>query len=287
MGRILTLLGLLLPGLALAGTPVELPPGEDTAAWEEALELGRQLVPGLELGLAIGPGPSVRIVPQGDGWLLDIEGTQGHVEPVSLPIPRSSADRLELLLVCAGALAGPQAAQPASPGAQGERPSPWRLGPTLLAAGFDTLPGDARPVALILEPLSLGRGRLGLSPVLSVGLPATLEPDLRLRTGQLGLGAWWSTEGALRWRLGAGLGVELRDIATQERGLLRDWSSVASLDSDLSVGVGGGWRPHLGMRLVTAVPPTVLVWQGQELPLPTWSLLLVAGLRLPWPATRL
>jgi hypothetical protein len=284
MGRFLPLLGLLLPGLALAGTPVELPPGEDTAAWKEALALGQQLVPGLELGLAVGPGPSVRIVPQDDGWALHIRSSLGHVEPVMLPVPDTSAARLELLLVCADALAVPAAAdatptEPASPATH-----PWHIGPTFLAAGYDPLPGDGRPIALLLEPTSLRRGRLGLSPMLSLGLPTSLEPDLRLSTSELSVHGRWSTEGRLRWRLGAGLGVELRDIASDDQPLLRDWSTIGSLDSDLSLALGSGWRPTLGLRLAGALPPTVLVWQDQELSLPTWSLLLVAGLQLPWPS---
>lgn len=287
MSRLLPLLGLLLPGFALAGTPVELPPGEDTAAWKEALALGRQLVPGLELGLAVGPGPSVRILPQDDGWALHIRGAEGHVEPVMLPVPDTAAARLELLLVCADALAGspPTTATPTDQEAPAA--TSWHLGSTLLAAGYDPLPGEGRPVTLLLEPSSLRWRQLSLSPLLSVGLPTAIEPDLRLMESQLSLHAWWSTAGRLRWRMGAGAGVELRDIATQDQPLMRDWSTIASLDTDLSLAVAGGWRPQLGLSLVSALPPTVLLWQGEELALPTWSLVLVAGVRLPWPIREL
>jgi len=288
MGILAALLLALLPGRVLAGTPLELPLGEDPADWQEALELGRQLVPELELGDAVGGGPNVRILVREDGWLLDIQTTWNHAEPVIMPAPASPAARLELLLVCADALAHPQVPSSVISASSPSTPAPsdaWRWRPLLVRAGFDVLPGEHRPLQFQLEPFALGWRQLGFSPMLAMALPARVSDTHKLGTTQLGLEAWWSTAGKLRWRSGVGLGVDLRELRSQGRVMLRDWTFAPSVSSQLDLPIHGGWRGLLGLRLSSAVPPTVLVLEGQEVLLPTWRFQLLAGVRLPWPHT--
>lgn len=99
---------LALTGNAWAGLLVELSPGEALATWEPALLMAQQLLPDLDLGPALGPGPSVRIVAAEESWLLDVAGSMGRHAPVRMPIPRDDDARTELLLVCADLLARAQ-----------------------------------------------------------------------------------------------------------------------------------------------------------------------------------
>lgn len=270
-------------GQAWAGVPIELPPGEDPATWREALELGRELVPDLELGLAIGPGPGVRVLARDDGWLLDIRTPSGSGEPLLLPAPASSQDRLELLLVCADALDGVQSpAQPEPPTAVA---GSWAWGPPLLAGGIDLLPDHPRPVFLLIEPISLLHGGLALAPALGLAFPTELDPQLQLRTTRLTLDARWQAGRRLGWSIGAAGGVELRDLRSTGSSQLRDWTPSLGVASDLSLDLAEGWRVHGGLRFSAALPPAVAVWQGADYPLPTFNLMLTVGLAPPWPSS--
>ncbi len=283
MHRLLPLLALCLPGLAWAGIPVELPPGEDPAAWQDALHLGRQLVPELELGPAIGPGPSVRVVEQELGWALDIQTSEGHVPVVELPVPSTPADRLELLLLCADAFTRAPEPEPAAD-PQGDADAPtWGWAPASLQLGVDLLPGDIRPFALSLEPAALRWRGFGLSPLVAVALPSEIGSGHDLLTARVATQAWWSTGERLQWRTGLGLGLELRELRSDGRSMMRDWTVVPELGSEISLPVAGGWRGLLGVRLGSSLPPTILELGGDEVTLPTWQLQLLAGVRLPWP----
>jgi len=289
LGILVALLLAILPGRVMAGTPVELPPGEDPADWQDALRLGRQLVPELELGDAVGAGPNVRILVRDDGWLLDIQTAWHHAEPVIMPAPASQAARLELLLVCADALAHPQVPSSVSSASSPSSPAtsdPWQWRPLLVRAGFDVLPGDHRPLQFQLEPFALRWRQLGFSPMLAMAVPTRLAETYKLGTTQLGLEAWWSTSGTLRWRSGVGLAVDLRELRSQGQVTLRDWTFAPSVSSQLDLPIHGGWRGLLGLRLSSAVPPTILELEGQEVLLPTWRFQLLAGVRLPWPYTQ-
>ncbi len=286
MRQLLPLLFAALPGLALAGTPIELPPGEDEAAWVEALELGRELAPDLELGPAIGPGPSVRILPGDHGWVLDIRTASGHAGAVVLPPPTNPQGRLELVLVCADALAGslPQPSSAESP----DQPAPdthaWAWGPALLGGTVDLLSSDPRYLGLLLEPISIRYRSLGVAPVVQLGRPMPLAQDLQLRTTRVSLDLRWQLGDRVGWRLGGGPGVELRGLTSAGGQPRRDWSAELGLASDVSVASPAGARAHAGLRFVAALPPTVIGWNNIDYPIPTYSLLVTIGLGSPWPS---
>jgi hypothetical protein len=282
------LLLLMLPSAARARAVIELPPGEEAAQWEAALQLGRQLLPELELGLAVGPEPSVRILRDQAGWLLDVRTAEGIAEPIAMAAPSSEAERLELLLVCVDALGRTQDASPpiaAAPPPEGA--GPWRFQPLSLRVGLDLIPGEHRPPHLQLEPSSLAWHRLGLSPTLSWAPPVSVDAEHRLRSAALGLGAWYEAGGRLRVRLGAGLDLELRQLHAQDSALLRDWSLAPSAGSELCIPIREGWRGLLGVRGYAALPPTILELGSDEVALPTWQLLLSVGIRTPWPSSTL
>jgi hypothetical protein len=290
MGRrsLVPLLLLLLPGAASAQAVIELPPGEDPAQWQAALQLGRQLLPELELGQAVGPGPSVRILSGEEGWLLDVRTAQGVAEPITMATPDGEAARLELLLVCVDAMGGHQAAPSDQPDeSPAELIGPWRWRPLSFRVGIDVVPGDHRPPRLQLEPASLAWNRLGMSPVLSWSTPVDLGPEHRLRGAAIGVDAWYEVGGRVRGRLGAGLNLELREIAARDTALMRDWSLAPMLGTELCIPIRGGWRGLLGLQLTGALPPTILELGDDEIALPTWQVLATAGVRLPWPSSSL
>jgi hypothetical protein len=275
---------LVLCGAARAGLPVELPPGEEPAVWEPAVLMAQQLLPGLELGPALGPGPSIRIVASSEAWLLDVAGPRGRRPPVRMPIPLGDEARVELLLVCADLLSReelPAEQAPAPPPTAPQEPSPWAWIPPRAQVGLGFSMGAGAQVEGVLEPGGLAWHGVGVSPRVSLSSPSRLDGDLSLRTAHLSLAARGLRgrrpilEGVLEG------GVGLRRVMRGGEEALRDWTPA------IGAGVGLGWPLSDGLRVLVEtglradLPPAVLVTSRGEQTVPGWTLQVALGLAVP------
>ncbi|MFH1468249.1 MAG: hypothetical protein ABIO70_27930 [Pseudomonadota bacterium] len=275
---------LALTGDAWAGLPVELPPGEAPATWEPALLMAQQLLPDLELGPALGPGPSVRIVAAEETWLLDVAGSMGRHAPVYMPIPRDDDARTELLLVCADLLARdqPPPAPAEVPSAVEEpAPTPWALCAPRAAVGF-WLPLGAGPQAAgSLESGGLAWRNLSASARLALASPVYVTEALSLRTSHLTLQmrATWRERPSIE--AGVESGVSLRRILVDGEEALRDWTPAVGTGVGLGWPIPGGWRVTVSGSALAALPPAVLVTSRGDEPVPSWTLQISIGMSLP------
>ena len=251
---------------AEAGVPVELPPGEDSGAWTEALEAARKLVPELEIGLAVGPGASVRLLEQELRWAVHIHTASGRRESLQLPAPQNSAARTEIMLVCAEVLtrtgrqidAQDPPVEPVSPPPAREVRS-W--GAPSLAAGIG-LPWGPTAITLLAEPPSFLMGNWQIGQIFSARLPVEILPGLDL--SQLGIlwGAWWVPGERVQLRLGAELGVSLHLLRAARGAVARDWGGVLAARGAADLPLGGRLLLEPGLRLETQ--PRLSVERGAE-----------------------
>jgi len=116
MPTLLTI-ALWLVSVAYAGAGVQLPPGEDSAAWAPAFEFA-----GLETP-APGTEPQIRIEVRADKWILRASDSRGTVRTAEVDVPNTDRDREEVALV-AGGLIRAMAAADAPPQDLGTLPPP-------------------------------------------------------------------------------------------------------------------------------------------------------------------
>ncbi len=275
--RVLAAAALLVAGPAWAEVLLELPPGEDPAAWRPALQVARQLVADLELGVAVGSGPTVRVVPTQDLWVLDIHTRAGLRETLELSPPTDDGARIELLLVCAEMIEAPVA--PDETSARGSDMGHWSA--PRLAAGADLLPDSGHTVLFRAEPLVWSYRWLEVAALLSVSSSAALSDDVSLRSTHLGLWTGVALGEPLHLRVGPEVALGMRSVDTSAGQLQRDWTPGLGGTAALSGPLLGALNVEAGLRFVGELPPTVLVWQDQDVAVPTWRLQAFLGVRLP------
>jgi len=248
----------LFPGIAslfllcwdAAAMPVQLPSGEDEAAWGAALEEARKLVPELEFGLGGGT-QGILMELQESGWAVHILTETGRCEPLLAEPPRSAESRSELL-VAAADLVAQRACTRVEPSPVATVPVPERQRRSWLRL----------QAAADLRPASQGAldGRLAVARPLGSALRAGIEagwtsPRLvvddigRMASADLGLAAWWLPgERAVTPLLGLSLGAALRWFSHDGSPFHADWTPIAASELGAALAVEGGWELSLAMR---------------------------------------
>lgn len=220
-------------GAAWAGAPrLLLPPGEDPAAWVEAL-----MIAGLEPGPPEAGAPGVLVLRVGAGWQLEaLDGAGGRRTLVVSP-PRTDAERQDLAIL-ARSLTRPvqlAAAAPPKPPAPRRAPPP---APTPVAPPPPPPIAPPPPPVVVPPPPESAPSGLRLSALTGLrlggaGPSAELRGGLLVGSGRLGVGP----------RLHGGLPGAVGAAPVAER-------SVSTLGGGLGFGLrGGGWAPQLLVSL--------------------------------------
>jgi hypothetical protein len=214
---------------AALATPVELPAGEDSAAWRTALGLS-----GLEPG-RVAAGAGVRLLVQGEELVIWVRDVQGAEHRVTVARPRTAQER-ESITALAASLVQPirSASLPGLPGLELPAPAPRPRpvprpapapAPVEVVQVHPVLVVEPEPeVALVEEPpLPAPAPRRPELPALQSSPPppmerpphlpwrppfVTLGPSLRMRPTLRSTAALGATLGLARGPLSVAVGVE-------------------------------------------------------------------------------
>lgn len=284
---------LLLLGLALAATPVTLPPGESAADWAEAFALA---------GLTAGSGGAVGVVitEVGGAWSIRVRDASGHTRETTVARPTTAGAREDVAwlvssLVDAATVRGtaPIAAPP--PAAPAPRvstpaptpppapvvtvapppPAPAVVTPPPLPEPVPPAPVEPPPAVVAAEPTPAPEVSLSLGVSSAVALKPGVAPGAALGF-ELGV----VPVGALH--LGVGVHGGLPATFTRLPGERRlsdvtlvgvaGWHPSGRVSPTVDVAGGVAWR-QFGEdgRLVALAPfPTLEVAGGLALPLRSW-----------------
>jgi hypothetical protein len=213
--------------VALA-TPVELPPGEDSA-WRSALGLS-----GLEPG-PVGPGAGVRLLVRGEQLSIWVRDVQGAEHELVVPRPRTTQERESVMALAASlvqpmrsaSLPGLELPAPAPKPVPRPRPAPVPAEPVPVVVAAPEpvpVPEPAPEAALVEEPSRPPPAprppplpALQMAPPAPIERPpplhstrlfATLGPSLRMRPTLRSTAALGGSLGLARGPWSVALGVE-------------------------------------------------------------------------------
>lgn len=248
---------------------LELPGGASPADWQEAMKAVRRLLPGLELGPAVGPAPGVRFVPLEDAWLLDVHTRTAHCGRLEVQPPRRSRSRKELLMMAAEMILGDYCGGEASVGLA-EVPQEADL---LWIRGVPAVDLRGGVSETWVAGLEIGANPL---PWLYLGLQGNAMGEraydddwegyaIRLGSPQLGLASWIVPGGDAHLRpvLGAGASLAWRRLGFWRNELELQRGSPQALgvvwgEAGVSLWAGESWRLEPFGRVEVDLAPVVL-----------------------------